>query len=388
MKISFKGDKSILQARKIAERDLRANYGKLGIYAGPQKHKQYWARDSFITSFGSCVLKDFDQVRKNLELFKKYQREDGHIPARVEENFHVLTVLGVGAKRKKPKALHKQSQPWATEVVDSNPWYIISTCNYIEESNEALWLEENGNNLKKAADWLVDRIDNRSLVFESFIGNWSDAIFKKGNVLYTNVLSWKALIWLGRLLKKDGGKKYLKVAARFKKAIQGNFWDDDRGYFVDWISKGGRKYDHFASDGNLLAVWWGLADKQQGKRIFNFIDSNGLNKVPVPTIYPKLPWPNNILNTLIFPMYRTANTFTWWGCVSAVSRLRIDDFEGALRDMVAISKIIVNHGYCPEVVTPKGKEVTLLFWKSEKQIAWTAGMYIYACNEARNVGII
>lgn len=388
MVISSKEKNLILQAKKIAEADLKINYGELGIYAGPQKHKQYWARDGFIASFGSCVRKDFNHVKKNLELFKKYQRGDGHIPARVEENFHALTVLDIGIKRSKPKALHRQTQPWASEVVDSNPWYIISTCNYIEESGDTLWLKRNKGSLKKAADWLVHRLDNKTLVTEGFIGNWSDAIFKSGNVLYTNVLTWKALDWLGSLLKGELGRDYLRKAKEIREAIQDNFWDEKKGYFIDWISKRSRKYKHFASDGNLLAVFFDLAAEDQAKRIFKFIDTHNLNRVPVQTIYPKLIWWNSLLNKLIFPMYRPTNTFTWWGCVSAVSRLKINDFEGSLEDIIAISKIILDHGYCPEVVRPNGKEVSLFYWESEKQIAWTAGMFIYAYNEVKKAGVL
>lgn len=68
--------------------------------------------------------------------------------------------------------------------------------------------------------------------------------------------------------------------------------------------------------------------------------------------------------------------------------MKIGDFEGALRNIVAISKIINDHGYCSEVITPRGKEVKLVFWNSEKQIAWTAGMYIYACSEAEKLNIL
>ncbi|QQS39209.1 hypothetical protein IPM62_01170 [Candidatus Woesebacteria bacterium] len=43
----------IRKAYEIAQKDLRLNYGKFGIYAGPKNHHEYWARDSFFATFGT-----------------------------------------------------------------------------------------------------------------------------------------------------------------------------------------------------------------------------------------------------------------------------------------------------------------------------------------------
>lgn len=365
-----------LKAKKIAIIDIKINYGDLGIYAGPYKHKQYWARDSFITSLGACTNKDFAIVKINLDTFAKYQRLDGHIPARVEENYHQLTLLGIKIRRKKPIALHKQTQPWANDVVDSNSWYLISALNYIQTSKDKEWLRNNKKILIKSSEWLISNIHSNGLLYEGFTGNWSDCNLRRGYMIYNNVLAWKAIKELASLLIGEESNKYTKISDHLKESIITKFWDEELGYFIDRIDRS-KKYRYFYSDGNLLAIWFGLVGKVKGKRIIDYIDKNGLNKIPVPSGYPKMDWWNNLINKAFFPMYRTKNTFTWWGCVSALARLKIGDNAGAIKDLKKVAEKIVEYDTCHEVLTPDGKPVDLWFYKSERRIAWTAGMYLY-----------
>jgi hypothetical protein len=382
-----KGYSVLDNAFKIAKSDLRDNYSELGIYAGPVRHKEYWARDSFIASLGVCALGDLEQVKKNLNLFTKFQREDGHVPARVEERFHSLRALGMNIKHKTPRALHKQSQPWASEVIDSNSWYLISVSALLHYSKDKVWFLNNKDSIKKVAEWLEKKITRDGLIFEHPTSGWSDWVIKDGYILYNNVLAWKALTDIAKYLDKDG-TKYSRVAGGIKKAVKINFWDDNLGYFIDRIDEKGKKYKYFMSDGNLLAVWFGLADGHQGKLLFDYIDSNNLSNVPVPTAHPRLDWKNQLINRLLFPMYVVKNTFTWWGCVSALARVKISDRKGAVEDLRKVAEKIVEYGTCHEVLTPDGKPVDLWFYKSEKQIAWTAGMYIYAFNVLKKGGVI
>ena len=47
-----------------------------------------------------------------------------------------------------------------------------------------------------------------------------------------------------------------------KLQINEKFWNGQ--YFSDWIHKG-KVNNYFSTDGNLLAILWGIADKKQSK---------------------------------------------------------------------------------------------------------------------------
>ena len=379
---------SILKAYETAKRDLRSNYGALGIYAGPKNHHEYWARDSLFASYGSLALNDKDIVRKNLDLFALYQSPIGHIPLRVEERFHALNFLGLDVRHKSPKAIFSPSQPWAGEVIDSNPLYLIMVAEYLSKVKRNKWTKQNRKPVMDAVSWLVGKFDEKNLVHEGINANWADFTFKSGNVLYTNILVWKAFNLLCKTLPQQGAKYCLDLSDRIEIAIKKHFWHEEEGFFIDNIGKTGRKHEVFASDGNLLAVFLDFASREESVRIFHYIDKYKLDHVPVPIYYPRLIGKHNILNRLIFPNYNSTYTFMWWGSISSVARMKIHDGEGALHDLYSLAKIINRYKTVPEIVNPKGRVVNKFFYKPEMAISWAAGLFVYATLEAKKRGLI
>jgi len=368
------------KALKIATSNLKENYGKYGLYANPYKFKNYWARDSFITSYGCCELKDFEIVRKNLDLFIEFQREDGHIPARIEESPHVFRSFGLNVGFKKLKALDKQSQPWASDVFDSNPWFILSAINYFKVTKNKEWLVKNISSLQKAYNWMLSKIDNTGLVNEGFTANWSDYSLRRGNLLYSNILFCQAIKEFEEVAN-NLNLEHNNFFESFKKQVVNKFWDDDLGYFLDRTIDKKNKYNYFYSDGNLLAIWFGIADNVKAKRIIKYINDNNLNVVSIPIGHPKLNYWNEVFNQLIFPIYRTKFSFLWLGCLLPICKKIAGLKEEAEKDLERIAEIIVKYNTCNEVVDNMGEPVDLGLLKSQKKQAWTAGMYIVAYNE-------
>ena len=378
----------IKDAYKIAVSDLRSNYGEFGIYAGPRNHREYWARDSFFASYGAMSLGDFEIVRKNLNLFTKFQSTLGHIPLRVEERYHGPGVLGLYIPHFTPKAIYKPSQPWAGEVIDSNPLYLISVSEYILKSGDKNWAIKNKQSVMNAVSWLVGKFNERDLVTEGYNAGWADFTFKRGNVLYTNILVWRAFDLLCKALPPDAANYCLILTKRMEKSIARNFWSNKKGYFIDHLGKHGFKHKVFASDGNLLSIFYDFASKKRGKRIMNFIRKHNLNKIPVPIYFEGLEWKHKFFNDLIFSSYNTINTFTWWGSISAVCRIKLGEKREAINDLYNLSKIIVRYETVPEIVDPKGNLVKTFFYRSELRSSWAAGMFVYAYVYARKKGII
>lgn len=371
--------RNLQSAYNIAIKDLINNFGPLGIYAGNRNHREYWARDSFFASLGLLSDKRYDIVRKNLNLFTSNIREDGHIPARIEERPHLLNLLGIiqSYRYNKSRVLHKQSQPWASDVVDSNSLFLISSCAYLSETKDVLWFEQKKKILKQSAKWLEERIDRTGLLREGYTASWFDASLKSGYVAYSNILCWKAFL---EISKQNGFARYRKLAKKLQKAILENFWDKQRNYFIDWISSRGRRHTYFSADANLLAVWWEIIAKKPSGKILNFIDLHKLNKIPIRLVYPKLSGINYYFNKIIFHNYAGENSFIWWGVVLALARKVVGDLKRMHIDMNIIADVIVMQNSCPEVFSIKGKPVNGILYKSENGLTWTAGLYVLIYN--------
>lgn len=377
----------INSAYKIAVSDLRSNYGSLGIYAGPKNFREYWARDSFFASYGSLSLHDFEIVKKNLDLFTKYQRADGHIPLRVEERFHAPALVGIIVNHNKPVALHKPSQPWAGEAIDSNPLYLIILSEYVLRSGDRQWAIDNKEKIMKAVSWLEGKFNDRDLVTEGYNAGWADFTFKRGNVMYTNILVWRAFSLLCKALPPEAASYCSLLTKRLEKSIIKNFWNRKRGFYFDHIGKHGFKHKVFASDGNLLSIFFNYSSHKKGLAIMNFIDNHNLNRIPVPIYFKGLEWRHKFLNHLLYKNYNTDNTFTWWGSICSVCRMKLGFKREAVNDLYKLSKIILKYQTTPEIVDPKGNIVSNIWYKSELKSSWAAGVFVYAVNYAKKLEI-
>ena len=144
------------------------------------------------------------------------------------------------------------------------------------------------------------------------------------------------------------------------------------------MDRKGNRYEHFFTDGNLLAVGWGLADKEQARRILGFIRKNNLEEIPVKVCFSRQQWWGEIFTRVIFPFYNVENIWAFWGPWLIIGKLAIGDKKGTWRDIERLAEIIVRNGTVAEVVDKGGKMVDTFVYKTERQIAWGAGMFVYA----------
>lgn len=365
------------KAYNIAIRDLRSDYGQLGIYAGPRNHHEYWARDSFFASFGSLALGDNGQVLENLKLFKTFQGLDGEIPLRVEERSHPLGLLGINTHYKKPLGKFRSSQPWSTHAIDPTALYIISAKNYFDITKDNSWLKDATTSLEKAGKWILLQMDSKGLISEGYVGNWADNIFKNGNVLYSNVLCFEALKNLSELLRGNLSVQFNKHSLNLKQNIINHFYDEKLKYFVDWIGKSGFVYRDFAPDGNILAIIYGVADLKTSEHILKYISYEHLDTYSL-SAPQNIVWWQKLLTNIIFGPYNLNNKFTWWECYLALAKIKVGDIDGAKKDLLDLSKLIVKYDTVYEILDSKARPVHYGIYRSEKAIAWTSGMFVYA----------
>lgn len=372
----------IKEAYKIACNDLKECYSEHGIYAGKIHFNEYWARDSFFASLGLIKIKEFNIVKKNLLFFLKYMKPNGQLPLRVTNYIFLLDYLkfiGINIKGKL-RGIYKEDKTFNLPQ-DPNPLFLITALEYIKASKDKNFAEKYFNDFKRIMEWSFSNDkDNDLLIEENYYCGWADCLRKSGKVLYTNVCFYKALISLAEiskmLNKKEKAKDYLEIANKVKDQINKIFWN--KNYYIDWVDT--KKHNYFSTDGNVLAILWGVANKNQAKLIQNSIKKFQINDVPSKTNYPK--YSSNEISGIIklFGMgdYHNGLRWLWLGCIDVVAKFKLGMKKESSDLLNKISKMILKYGKVYEVYEADGSPVNRTFYKSEAPFAWSSALFIYA----------
>ncbi len=375
--------KAIQNAFLIACNALRSCY-KDGILAGMHHFDDYWARDSFFAGLGCMEIKDYEIVKKNMTLFISYMSREGQIPLRVGKNTAeiFLSFIGVKGWRRKPiYTIDKSRCP----PVDQNSLLLACASEYMKKTHDKKFLSENIEKLEKTMDWnLLNDSDNDLLIEEAEYSNWADSIRKRGTVLYTNVCHCHAIRCLSELFMIAGNKKngayYNNLFEKTKERINDVFWRGN--HYIDWIDES-KEYDYFSTDGNMLAVLWGIADNAMAKQIVQCSDSFGINDVPSGCVYP--PYPSFLVSKEIrligLKDYHNGLSWLWLGAICALAKNMLGKEEEAKNILGKISNMICRDNDVFEVYEKKGMPVRRGIYKAEHPFAWNAGMFVYACRK-------
>ena len=356
---------------KIAIRDLRKCYSD-GILAGLRNFDNYWARDSFFSSFGSLALKDYNVVKKNLELFLKYEK-NGQLALRIDNYyFYSLKFLGIKIKGKF-KARYKEDKLHHIPK-DQNSLFIINLNEYIKATKDYKFLRKNYYKVKKIIDW-----NGKDLIKEESYSGWADSIKRKGYVLYTNVLHCKALYDFYKLSKD---KEYLRLHNKIKDKINKKFWNGK--YYVDFLGS-----NYLATDGNILGILFNIFPKNRIKKVINSIEEKR-------TGFISLAYPQYKRSLVFFPfhflnMYDYHNMiWLWLDSLYALILYKNNFKKKSLELMNKISDLIIKYDNVYEIYErnedKKKKEyapVSRFFYKSEVPFAWSAGIFIYTVKEMK-----
>ena len=365
----------INQAAQISKDVLQKNSTPIGLRANSELF-QYanWGRDTLFALLGAVEMNDIEMVQLNLNVFRNNQRSDGAIPLRIEERSHTADFINIwpfNRRYAEPKATFKSSQPWADEAVDVTALYIIAAGSYRKSPSGELWWHDNVASVEKAGEWLLNKTSH-GLIHEGRVANWADYSLRQGTIGYTNVCTYKAYTELG----------WEEKAHTVRQAIIDNFWNEDAGYFIDWISPKGKKHQDFCADVNMLAIAFGIADHTQSKKILDFIEKSYGNEIPMGTYFPLHNLHRDLLTKLLFPIYDPeTRTVMWWGSWKVINLLKEGHKEKALLALSHIAQIFLNQGTCPEVVLRDGtKSKNTLFHRSQNDMTWTAGLFLLAFN--------
>ncbi len=370
----------------IQMRRLKNGQYKDILHAGYRNFRESWARDFGFAAYGLLALEQYETVRQTLEAFFLYQTSNGQLPVKlhsldfVTRYFHSF----LGREQSTEGVLRaKYISAHGAPSLDGQAMLVISALSYARETKNREFAKTYWGSLVAAMRWLEEHKASaeEALLHQQSFADWADSVARTGYVHYTNVVYWKALTEmaltaaeLDMLVHSDMYKRKADLVAS---AIQQRFWREDLGYFVT-----SDRLPQLSSDGNLLAMAWGLAPPEQSKRILQAMEQVGMAS-PVPTRVTSTPYPAELIaieNVLAgMAGYHTDAAWIWLGSWHVVSLVRCGELAKAQELLSRISSVIVRDKQIHEVYGRDGEPMASIWYKPEAPLIWNAGMFIYAC---------
>ena len=261
-------------------------------------YRSVWARDGSITIINTIDLDDPEvraAQRRTLDTLLRAIAVNGQIPANVRIDDGLPDYAGVGN----------------ICSIDSGLWVIIAFYNYVEKTGEIDFLRTHAARLQRAMDWISAHDSNNDGLLEiPEAGDWTDLFGRSYNVLYDEVLWFRANVCFGRLLEFLGeferASDYLRWSQQVRSRVLDMFWphtrtDETRAanrFAERQFSLGDTQYliaevTPFAFNwrcdvfGNVLAFLMNLLDIERARTAFRFMWSVGVNEpYPVANLYP------------------------------------------------------------------------------------------------------
>jgi len=267
--------------------------------------------------------------------------------------------------------------------LDPTALFLLTARDYVLQTHDMEFCARFEPAMDRAVGWLMDQDRDGDGLIENrhFLADWMDSILKKDKDFYLNLLFYEGLRacqavkeWLGHA---DEARRYEALVGKTGGALQRAFWNGR--YFTDWIR--GSRHGGFATDGNILAILFGVAGEDQARSILQFIAAQGLDReTPLRTCDPVYPiWQ-------VFPFYFLAGIpdyhrtliWPWLGTLNAVNKFRLGYQEEALADLARIGGWYVARNAVAEVYEQDGRPLSRFFYQAEIPFAWNAGLYVYA----------
>jgi GH15 family glucan-1,4-alpha-glucosidase len=368
----------------IERRYLADGQQKMVLCAGMRNFREPWARDFGFASFGLLELNELRATRETLEVFLQYQTEQGQFPVKVHATNALDRYLHSLFGRQQPIDLPirpRYTTAHGTISLDGNALLVIAALLYLRRFEDEPFCRAHWLALKQGLKWLeAHALGDDDLLHQGAFADWADSVSRVGRVLYTNVLYWKAIRDFASVASKYGYDQdqliFSAKASRVKLALNKQLWRQDLGYFQT-----SNQFELFNSDGNLLAIAWGLASPKQSHMILDNMQRLGMAD-PVPTQVTDQPYGTKFIaieNRLGgIPHYHTLAAWLWLGGWHVVALTRMGRLAEAKSVLERINQLIVRDGVVHEVYGEDGRPLKSFWYSSEAPLTWSAGVVVFA----------
>jgi glycogen debranching enzyme len=367
----------------IRTRYLTRDISKKVLHAGYRNFRESWARDFGFASFGLAAVEQHEVVRDTLEAFFWHQRPDGQLPVKLHSMNFMTRFFHSLFEREQPtqKILKpKYKSAHGAPSLDGQALLVIAALHYGMDAEDTAFLCEYWQQIERAVKWLSIHRKGEGLLQQEAYADWADSVARTGCVLYTNVVYWKALMEISvaaaSLDYKSEATQFAVEADDVLREIHERLWRPDLGYFAT-----SDRLDNLSSDGNLLAIAWGLAKPDQAQSILDVMEEARMAE-PVPTRVVVPSYPRRLIaveNRLGgLPNYHTDSSWLWLGAWHLIALTRVGRMEEAGRVMERIVDVVVRDRQVYEVHGPDGQPLSSVWYKSEAPLTWNAGMILHA----------
>lgn len=359
------------------------------LCAGRRNFREPWARDFAFASFGLIELGQLPAVKETLEVFLVFQAPTGQFPVKI----HSTTVLNrylhslFGREQPSHAPLRaKYHTAHNTISLDGNALLVIALLNYARHARDDAFACVHWSALVRAITWVSAHARPADgLLHQADFADWADSVARRGKVLYSNVVYWKALHDLGEAAARYGyaadAERFSRQAERVKQSIQNHFWQPELGYFVN-----SRQFDMLSSCGNLLAAVWGLASPEQAGSILAKMDDFKMAN-PVPTQVTHRAYPRQFIaleNRLGgIGHYHTSAAWLWLGGWHVIALTQLGRLARAEELLYRLARVIVRDGAVFEVYDPAGEVLSSRWYTAESPLTWSAGVMTHAFHTYR-----
>jgi GH15 family glucan-1,4-alpha-glucosidase len=355
------------------------------LNAGYRNFRESWARDFAFATYGLLALEQYDTVKDTLEAYLWHQTDDGKLPVKLHSIDMVTRFFHSFFEREQPvqKTLRpKYITGHGTTSLDGQALLVIAAQNYARQAKDVEFLRRHWSQLKLAMQWIQSyrKEPNDPLLYQFAYSDWADSIARRGRVLYTNVVYWKALASMAEAAASmdvnQQAEFYAGEAKRVSDAIQAQFWREDLGYYVTSAS-----LSQLSSAGNLLAIAWDLATPTQAQRILNVMaEARMAEPVPTQVSYPPYPPSLVAIENRLSGMgnYHTHAAWLWIGAWHVIALIKAERIKEAQQTIHRITELIVKERQLNEAHGLDARPLSSLWYKSESPLTWNAGMVLYA----------
>ena len=355
------------------------------LHAGYRNFRECWARDFGFASFGLVAVEQYKVVKDTLEAFFWHQTEEGQLPVKLHSMNVVTRFLHSLLGREQPTEgilRPKYDSGHGARSLDGQALLLISALNYANKTEDNFFLKGYWDQLTDALKWLQsqNRGDQHILLRQGAYADWADSVARRGCVLYTNVIYWKALTDMAHaaasLGLNDEAVHYVAEAESVLRSINDRLWRPELGYFATSES-----LDNLSSDGNLLVIAWGVATPEQAQSILRVMEEARMAE-PVPTrvVHPSYPRGLVAIENRLGGLgnYHADASWLWLGAWHLIALTRCGDIEQAQQILERIDDVIIRDRQVNEVHGLDGNPLSNIWYKSEAPLTWNAGMILYA----------
>jgi glycogen debranching enzyme len=244
---------------------LVAGYRMSGYSARPG-YAWFFGRDSEWTDLALDSIGDFATVKTALGFLIRMQRENGRIPHEISQT---ATLTDWWNK-----------YPYGTASVDSTPLFLIAANDYVTQSGDTKFAQENWEHFAKAYDFLKSTYDAEGFAQNAGFGTgWVEGgpLVPIHSELYESGLAVAAERSLANLAdavgKKDVAEQMRATANDRLNKVEQKFWLPEKNSYAFGIGTDG-KMNETASVEATVPMWFGLLNPQHADAMIDQLASS------------------------------------------------------------------------------------------------------------------